>query len=148
MRAEGNKDLSKAMGIALSRAAEPIKEAISAEAAKTMPSEGGYSDLLNASLRHRMSRRLAGQRAQVIIATYADGTKERRDVVALNKGNLRHPVFGRSRTGRRGERLANPWAVTKIRPGFHDRGVADAMDRAQAALMDVVEDYAGRLAGQ
>ena len=76
----------------------------------------------------------------------------RRDIVALNKGSLRHPIFGRSykyRTGNRaGSIRRNGWAVTKITPGFHDRGVADAMDLAAEQLIQVVEDFAERLAGK
>jgi hypothetical protein len=71
--------------------------------------------------------------------------------VALERGILRHPVFGRSRRLKLGTRagtiIGNPWAVTTIRSGFHERGTANAMDAAQAALAEVVEDYAGRLAG-
>ncbi len=145
MRAEGQKDLSREMGRALSLVADPVRKAIKAEAAKAMPSEGGYRALLTGSLKHRLSRRHAGQQAQVIVTTYAQGLKERRDVVALNRGTLRHPVWGRSRPGRRGERIANPWSVTKITPGFHDRGTAEAMDLAQARLGEVVEDFAARL---
>ncbi len=145
MRAEGDKDLSRQMGKALAKAAEPVKASIRAEAEKVMPSQGGYRELLTGSLKHRLSRRTGGQRAQLIVTTYAEGQKEKRDVVALNRGNLRHPVFGRSRGGRRGERLANPWAVTRIRSGFHDRGTDNAMDQAQEALLDVVEEYAARL---
>jgi hypothetical protein len=137
MRAEGRKDLSKEMGRALSAAAVPVQASIKAEAAKVMPSEGGYRDLLTGSLRHRMSRRAGGQVAQVILTTYADGKKERRDVVALNKGILRHPLWGDR----------DVWRVTKIQAGFHDRGTEQAMDKAQAAMLGVIEDYAGRLAG-
>lgn len=149
IRAEGRKDLSREMASALSRVAEPVKRSIRAEAEKVMPSEGGYRELLTGSLKHRQSRRAAGQRAQVIIATYADGTKERRDIVALNKGNLRHPIFGRSykyRTGARaGSIRRNGWAVTQIRAGFHDRGTDQAMDLAVKQLSEVVEDFAARL---
>jgi hypothetical protein len=152
MRAEGRKDLSRDMGAAIARAAEPVKVAITREAEKVMPNEGGYRELLTGSLKHRQSRRLAGQQAQVIIATYADGTKERRDIVALNKGNLRHPIFGRSYRYKVGARAGsirrNGWAVTRIRAGFHDRGVAEAADLAQAQLIKVVEEFAGRLAGK
>lgn len=151
MRDEGRKDLSKAMSKALSQAAEPVKREIAAEADKVMPSEGGYRSLLAKSLRWRMSRRAAGQVAQVVLRTYADGTSERRDIVALERGDLRHPVYGRSRRVKVGVRagtiIRNPWAVTSIRPGFHERGTDNAMDEAQQALSEVVEDFAGRLAG-
>jgi hypothetical protein len=139
------------MGKALAQSTEPVKLEIKAEAERVMPSEGGYRSLLTKSLRWRMSRRSAGQVAQVILATYADGTSERRDINALERGSLRHPIYGRSRRIKTGHRagtiIPNPWAVTTIRSGFHQRGTANAMDAAQAALAEVIEDYAGRLAG-
>jgi hypothetical protein len=111
-----------------------------------MPRSGGYNAVFGKSLRFRVSKRLAGQTADVSLITYADGTSERRDIRALEDGRLRHPVFGRSRDGgRKGERVVNPWAVTKIRAGFHKRDTADAMDKAADALEDVIEDYAQRL---
>jgi len=133
MRAEGRKDLSRQMGVALSRAVEPIKVSIAREADRVMPS--GYRDLLTGSLRHRLSRRNGGQQARVILATYADGKKERRDVGSLNKGALRHPLWGRKKV----------WYVTAITPGFHDRGVEDAAEEASEALAAVVDDFAARL---
>jgi hypothetical protein len=152
MRTEANKPLAREMGKAIAKATEPVKVEIKAEAERVMPSEGGYRSLLTKSLRWRMSRRSAGQTAQVILATYADGTSERRDIVALERGSLRHPIWGRSRRIKVGNRagtiIPNGWAVTTIRSGFHERGTASAMDAAQAALADVVQDYAGRLAGR
>ncbi len=146
MRAEGRKDLSREMGRALDKSAEPVKKAIRASAADTMPRSGGYNAAFDKSLRFRVAKRLAGQSAKVELITFADGTSERRDIGALEGGNLRHPVFGRSREGaRKGERTPNPWAVTKIRAGFHKRGTAGAMDAAAEALEDVVSDYAKRL---
>lgn len=133
IRAEGRKDLSREMGLALTRAVEPVKVSIEREAAAVMPS--GYVDLLTGSMRHRISRRNGGQSAQVVLRTYADGKKERRDVGSLNKGVLRHPLWGRKKT----------WYVTTIRAGFHDRGTEQAMDSAAEALGEVVDDFAARL---
>lgn len=131
--AEGRKDLSRQMGNALTKAMEPVKVSITKEAAETMPS--GYTDLLTGSLRHRMSRRAAGQQAQVIMRTYADGKQERRDIVSLENGRLRHPLFGRKKV----------WYVTTVRSGFHKRGTDNAADEARDAMIGVVEDFAARL---
>jgi hypothetical protein len=147
IRAEGRKDLSSQMSRALIEATEPVKAAIKTSAAATMPSGGGYAGVFVKSLRFGTSRRNGGNSASLELKTYADGTSERRDIVALEGGRLRHPVFGRSRAGaRKGERHANPWAVTSIRAGFHKRGTAEAMDEAQKALSEVINDYAARLA--
>jgi hypothetical protein len=145
-RAEGNKDLSKAMSKALADSVDPIKKAIRESAAETMPREGGYQAAFDKSLRFRAAQRGGGDSASYSLATYADGTSERRDIRALEKGNLRHPIYGRSRDGKRkGERIANPWAVTSIRAGFHRRGTDHAIDEVQKNLNDVVTDYAQHL---
>jgi hypothetical protein len=150
MKTEAGKDKSRAMARALTKAIDPVKASIATEAEKTMPKEGGYATLLTASLRHRMSRRSAGKVAQILLTTYADGTNERRDLPRLNKGELRHPVWGRSRKLKRGKKagtiIRNPWAVTKIRPGFYKRGTDGAIERAQDALIVVIEDFAKNLA--
>lgn len=149
MRAESHKDLSRGMAKALDRSTEPVKASIRREADAAMPRSGGYQAAFSRSLNFRLSRRTGGQRAQVILRTYADGTKERRDIKALERGVLRHPVYGRSRRvtsgPRAGSRDANPWAVTSIRGGFHKRGTDHAADEAQNALEHVITDYAQRL---
>lgn len=146
----GKAGLAREMSRGLSRAAEPLKASITRETLAAMPSEGGYRSLIAKSLRHRVSRRSSGHAAQLMLATYADGTSQRRDIRALNNGILRHPVYGRSRRvkvgARKGTIIPNPWAVTTVRSGFHDRGVAQAMNLVTDALGDVLEEYAERLA--
>jgi hypothetical protein len=94
MRAEGNKDLAREMGEALSKATDPIRTKIRESAAQTMPREGGYEAAFSKSLRFRNARKTQGASATVTLTTYADGTSERRDIRALEAGNLRHPVAG------------------------------------------------------
>jgi hypothetical protein len=134
MRAQGCKDLSRQMADALERATRPVQAAITASAEATMPS--GYGPTFVASLTHRRSRRTAGQRAQIILRTYADGQVQRRDIRRLEAGELRHPLWGH-----RGRQ----WYVTRIQPGFHRRGTDGAADAARAELVKVVADFAQKL---
>jgi hypothetical protein len=145
MRAVGQGDLAKGMNRALSKATNPLRDSIRESAAQTMPHSGGYAAVLEKSLRFRINQHGGGNTASVTLTTYADGTSERRDVVALESGRLRHPVFGRSGPGRKGERVAHAWSVTSIRSGFHRRGTDGAMDNATKAMAEVIEDYARRL---
>lgn len=147
IRAEGRKDLSREMSKALSEATRPVQRAIRASAAETMPRQGGYNAAFDAGLAFRVNRRNRTNEASVNLITYSEGDQERRDIRSLEGGKLRHPVYGRSRPGaRKGERWANPWAVTKIRAGFWKRGTDQAADEAQAALTEVAESLAKRLA--
>lgn len=143
--AEGRRNLAREMGTALSKAADPVKVSIRTAAEATMPKHGGYAGLFSKSLRFRLERRNGQQQATAQLITYADGTKQRRDIVALNRGHLRHPVFGRSHRLSNGSRRTNPWAVTSIRAGFHKRGTDHAIEEAQKQLGKVVDGYAKRL---
>ena len=135
IQATGDKGLGREMGRALNKAIEPIKTAIAESAAESMPS--GYRGVLTASLKHRRTQRTAARTASLKLTTFAPGKRERRDVVRLNKGQLRHPVFGRRR---------KPWTTTSIRPGFYDRGTRRAMAEAEQRLGVVLDDFARRLA--
>lgn len=149
MRAEGRKDLLRQMGDALAKAADPLKGKIREEASAVMPAEGGYKAVFDKSLKFRVQRRGASAQSEVTLTTFASGKEERRDIRALNKGNLRHPVFGRSRDGKRkGERIANPWAVTSIRAGFWDRGIEGAADEVEQRMSEVVQEFAQKLIGE
>lgn len=142
IRAEGDKGLGREFGRALDKVVEPVKKAINASAEQTMPS--GYRGELTRSLRHRRSMRTSAREARLRLATYADGEKQRRDLPALEAGRLRHPVFGRVRRTRKGAK-ANPWAVTRIRAGFHERATRNAADEAEKQALAVVDEFAGRL---
>lgn len=149
MRERGEASLAREMSRALASASVPVQASIRQEADDAMPSRGGYRSLLSRSLKFRTARKLGAKSASFRLMTFADGTKQRRDIRALENGVLRHPVFGRSRRLKRGRRagtiIANPWAVTSIRPGFHRRGTEMAGDQAERAMMDVLEEYAARL---
>lgn len=142
IKATGDKGLGRQMGRAISKAMDPVKGSITASAAQTMPS--GYGPTLTRSLKHRTAVRNTARTASVRLTTSAKGESESRDLPALEAGNLRHPVFGRSRPTRRG-RKANPWALTRIRSGFHERGTRRAADLAEKALAGVRDDFADRL---
>lgn len=135
MRTEGRKDLAKEMDRALLKVSGPVQRAIRSEAKGAMPS--GYEATFSKSLRFRNNRRTGGQRAVLSLVTFADGKAERRDIVALEKGELRHPHYGNR------ER----WYVTKISAGFHRRGTDQAMDEAVDQLDVVVRDFSQRLIG-
>jgi hypothetical protein len=143
IKATGDKGLGRQMAKALDNLVEPIKRDIGASAYNTMPS--GYRDTLTRSLKHRRSTRITARQATIRLTTTATGTKEGRDLPALEAGRLRHPVYGRSRNTKRG-RIPNPWTVTDIKAGFHKRGTEDAADRAEKALLGVLDDFTERLA--
>lgn len=150
MKAAGDKGLGKEMAAALRKVAQPVEAAVRREADAVMPNRGGYRAVFSRSVKFRVSQRIGARRAALELKTYAEGTKQRRDIVALNRGNLRHPVFGRSRRIAHGPRAGtaqpNPWSVTRIRADFFGRATARAADVATREVGKVLDDYARRLA--
>lgn len=145
VKATGDKGMARQMSAALRGTLKPVEAAIRREADAVMPESGGYREVLSKSLKFRAAGRASQRSATVMLKTYADGTGERRDIEALEDGILRHPVHGRSRMVR-GRRVPSPWAVTKIRAGFHQRGTDNAGDEAEKRLAVVLDDFASRLA--
>lgn len=144
IKAAGDKGLGRELGRALKKAAAPVERSIREEY-QGLPKKGGYAGLFSKSLRFRTTLRTAQRSASFRLLTFADGTHERRDINKLERGELRHPVYGRSRAGRKGERLANPWAVTSVRGDFHKRGTDHAADEAEKNMGEVVTEFADRL---
>jgi hypothetical protein len=141
IKAAGDKPRGQQMSKALRATTKPLEAKIRREAADTMPERGGYSAIFTAALRFVTSIRTGASTASLRLKTFADGKGERRDAPRLDKGELRHPVFGRSRRGRRrGERVLNPWATTSVRPGFYTRPSADAGRLAAEQVVKVLDD--------
>lgn len=148
IRAAGDKGLGREMGEALRRAARPVQASIRTEYAG-LPRRGGYAAAFSRSLRFRTSLRARRRDAAFRLTTYADGTKDKRDIRRLEAGELRHPVYGRSRRIRRGRRAGtarlNPWAVTRVKGGYHERGTDGAADEAEREMVTVLDGFAARL---
>ncbi|HWD08077.1 MAG TPA: hypothetical protein VHA57_03175 [Actinomycetota bacterium] len=129
LRAAGDRRLSQQMARGLQRAAKPLKPAVQASAARLLPS--GYGPLMSKSVRVRTQARERRGSASVHIRVLGQGKVENRDVAAVNRGTLRHPVFGRRRKA---------WIAQRIRRGFVDRP-ADRLGPDMAREMQQVVDW-------
>lgn len=119
-------DFDREMDRGLREAGEDIAAAVRRDTELYMPS--GYEQLFAARLLTKVEK--AQKFRGITVIAYAKGRSGRRDVERLNEGQLRHPVFGRTRPlpaqgrfAKKRENLkngvyVNPWSVTKIRPGF------------------------------
>lgn len=133
IRAAGQKGLGQEMAKALNTAATPLQASVREESARTLPR--GYAPVFSESLRFRTALRTAARTASLRLTTYADGKRQRRDIRAINQGLVRHPLFGRR----------TRWYVTRVQPGFFDRGTRDAADQAEKKMLTVLDDFAERL---
>lgn len=141
----------KELGKRLRAAAKPLRPAIQVEAAARLPKRGGYAPLMSKSVRARTTVREDRLSALISVTIYSAGKKQRRDIVKIDAGTLRHPVFGRSRRLRRGNRagtyIRNPWSVTAVPPRFVSDPIDDVGPRVVKAGREVVDDFINKLKG-
>lgn len=149
LRQIGDKGLGRQLSRGLSKATDALPPAIRAEAGTVMPS--GYAPVLSRSLRFRRGVKAGRTTAEITYRVYGDGQKERRDVRTLNRGTLRHPVYGRSRRLKRGPKagtiIRNPWAAQKVRSGFVDKPVDRLAPEIRRQMDAVVTDIANQIKG-
>lgn len=130
----GDTGLSREMTKRLKSATEPLKTAIQAEIPKTIPS--GYAPVLSRSMKYRVSSKTAKQSSAIRYIVFSQGKGDRRDVPALNQGQLRHPVFGRRRQA---------WVSQKVRAGFADKPLDRLVPEIRREMSNVLNDVAERL---
>lgn len=118
---------------------------------RAMPGRGGYSAVMEADFRVRVSVRSGSADASVTAIGYADGTKERRDLPRLEKGVLRHPVFGRSRRltagPRAGTAITNPWATTKVPAGMWAETTEQTWAKVNQQMRAVIDELSSEIMG-
>lgn len=98
----------------------------------------GFERRMDLSVRTKVEVRLVQSR-RITVVVWASGKRERRDIRAMNRGVLRHPVYGRMRRLKDGTLKANPWVVQSIRPGLIDEPAREAMPKAVQAIEDAVK---------
>lgn len=112
LRLIGDQGLGRQMSAGLQRAAKDLKPAVQEKAVQLLPS--GYGPLMSRSVRMRTQVRERRSAATLRIQLFGDGKTDHRDMARINKGVLRHPVYGRRR---------QPWVNQQVRRGFVDRPV-------------------------
>lgn len=118
---------------ALRAAGKPMSAAVPACLGEYMPKRGGYLGTLAGSLQVRVLPRAAG----VQIRAAAAGKAQPRDVRSLERGRLRHPLFGRRRT-----RSGTAMYDTRIRPAFFTEPITARADLAVAGLIKAMRAIA------
>lgn len=121
--------------VAVKEAAENVKEDVKTELAETMPKRGGHAELITRAARTRVNQRQAGSGVKISVVGTAKGKVEKRDLNALNRGILRHPLFGRR----------SHWYTTSVKPGFFKRAGDKFLNRLHDQLADAIDHLARRI---
>jgi hypothetical protein len=134
LREAADKELNKAVGKALREVAKPMGERVVRAGADRMPRRGGMAALVSAA---RVGVRFSKGRNPGVQLQLSD--KSKHDLRSLDRGILRHPVFGDRQV----------WRSQKVpADAFSDEFAKEAPDAAQAALkamQKVADDISRRV---
>lgn len=130
LKETGDKELRRELYRGIQRAANPLKEVAKRSARANLPSRGGLNEWV-ASSSFSVSTR-GGQNPAVRFA----GRKTGHDLRALDRGRLRHPLYGNRRH----------WFTQQIPPGWFSRPMEAAIPGIRRDVVDVLEDIARRIA--
>lgn len=111
-------------------AVKPLDRSVRKQIGRVMP--GGYAHVLGAAWRTQVSATKTG----VTVTGYARGRAEERDVVALDRGRLRHPLFGDREW----------WYGQTVRPGFWSGPVEDTAGKVEQRVSKVLDNIARKIA--
>lgn len=106
LRKASRTDLLKEVLRGIGRAVGPIRKAVRTAAGTHLPS--GYAPVLLKSPLQLKTKSATGRTARVELTATAMGKGEKRDVASLDRGHLRHPLWGRRAH----------WFDTGVKAGF------------------------------
>lgn len=96
LKEAGNKDLQNELYRGLNRAVKPITANVRASALDLLPSRGGYNVTIATETKIKIQRRGGRRSAGIkLIATGTTPKGKKRELGKLDRGKLRHPLFGK-----------------------------------------------------
>lgn len=126
----GDKELRRELLRGINRALKPAKAEVQRAALADLPKRGGLNQLV-ASSKIGSRTRTAGRDPAVFLT----GTKSGHDLRSIDRGRLRHPVFG-----------TDTWVDQDIKPGWWSQTLAGQVPSIRREVVNALEDVARRLA--
>lgn len=130
----GRQDLVRKLYRGFNRAVRPFDREVREELPVHTP--GAYTGELDGSLKIRASTKTVGSGVGVSVVGTAMGRAKERDLPAVDRGVLRHPLFGDRRF----------WFTTSVVPGFFTGPPADRMiHRVEDEVERVIDEVADEI---
>ena len=125
LREAGDKKLKNNVAASIRKVAKPMGHKILEEAARDMPHRGGFSQRL-AARKYGVRSSLTGKSASMWLAFKPGG----RGLAAIDRGELRHPVFGHRKT----------WARQTVPAGRLSAALKDQGPEFQRSVLKAAND--------
>lgn len=115
----------------INRATKPARQQALAELVDVLPDSGGASTVIRKNTKLNTRRNMRGRNVGVRITA-----KSPRTVQLMNRGILRHPVFGNR----------SIWVNQDIKPGWFTRPMENSADDVRSEIMSAVERVTNQIA--
>lgn len=125
LRSAGTKDLRRELRKIVSEETKPTRRKIRQSAVDSLPKRGGLNKWAarTPSVNTDFRDRSAGVRIRM--------QKKGHDIAALNRGRLRHPVFGDRKD----------WVTQSISPGFFDTPIREDSDDLKRRIVAALTQF-------
>jgi hypothetical protein len=142
LREAKNVELTRELRKGLRDGLKPLSAQIRAQAPDHTPK--GYEATFARSLKFSTKVSTVGTGAGVDFSVTATGKSNPRQIREINRGRLKHPVFGRRRRTRHGL-VSNPWVWQAVKPGFFDNPVRENFNAMRAAMREAIHQVAEKI---
>lgn len=129
----GDRGLQRELNKALREAAKPFAERVRQNALEMLPKHGGLNERVAEQVVPTV-RRSNSARAQGI-RLGATGKQGMKQIIGLDRGRLRHPVWPR----RNQSRDEWTWVAEKVTPGFWTKAVEATGDQIKADMQSALD---------
>lgn len=123
LKETGNKEMRRELFRAVNRATKPMRDAARHAARENLPRRGGLNEWVAASKFSTSTR--TGRDVRVAVK----GNKSGHDLRALDRGRLRHPLFGNR----------SAWFTQEIRAGWFTEAMQRESPRVGRVLLTVFD---------
>lgn len=136
LRKMGEKDVPKQLREAGKRIGEPAAQLIADAAVEVLPHKGGLNVWVGSRVKSSTLVKLSGKNVGIRIKTRHRGKTGLSDLAAINRGKVRHPLFGDT----------DHWYLTNVPAGFVGHALEPIRDTAEeeflAAVDEIIRSYA------
>jgi len=129
----GDKELRKELYAGINRAVKPLTQDVKDSTPRFLPRR--YAVELAKSLRVRARRRAGRNPAVSLVAKAKTPGGKERDLASLNRGRLRHPLYGNRRY----------WFDQEVSPNWWDDPLLEGADRVREEIVNVLDDIGRKL---
>lgn len=136
LRQLGDKEFSREFYRRTNRILKPVKSAVKASPPSFLPRRGGLAAEVASSVKVSSSRKTGRRPGLSITASSNSRSGGERDLESLNRGRLRHPLFGH-----RGH-----WFDQSVKPGWFDDPIVEQAPGIRQELVQVLDEMAQDIA--